>query len=65
MNAPSETVPLREGMHYIAHPVIQRSYPGFDPAQEDGIFALDTYWVTKDGGVRANDFPQELIVLPH
>lgn len=65
LNAPSENVPLRAGMHYIAHPVIQRSYPGWDAALEDGIFALDTYWITEGGGVRANDFPQELIILPH
>ncbi|MDO5422110.1 MAG: M24 family metallopeptidase [Eubacteriales bacterium] len=63
LNAPSEHTPLRAGMHYIAHPVIQRPYPGTDAM--DGIFALDTYFVTEEGGVRANDFPQELIVLPH
>ncbi|MDY3917933.1 MAG: M24 family metallopeptidase [Candidatus Limivivens sp.] len=63
LNAPSENTPLQAGMHYIAHPVIQRPYPGTDAM--DGIFALDTYFVTEEGGVRANDFPQELIVLPH
>lgn len=63
LNAPSENTPLRAGMHYIAHPVIQRPYPGTD--QMDGIFALDTYYVSENGGVRANAFPQDLIVLPH
>ncbi len=61
LNAPSENVPLREGMHYIAHPVIRRTYPGTDA--EDGYFALDTYYVTKAGGVRANSFPQIIIEL--
>lgn len=61
LNAPSENTPLQAGMHYIAHPVIQRSYPGTD--EKDGIFALDTYYVTEEGGVRANEFPQELIIL--
>lgn len=63
LNAPSENTPLRAGMHYIAHPVIQRPYPGTD--ESDGIFALDTYHVTENGGVRDNEFPQELIVLPY
>jgi Xaa-Pro aminopeptidase len=61
LNAPSERTPLRAGMHYIAHPVIERPYPGTD--QMDGIFCLDTYTVTENGGVRDNDFPQDLIVL--
>lgn len=61
LNAPSETVPLQAGMHYIAHPVIQRAYP--DTKEEDGIFALDTYYVTENGGVRANQFPQEIMEL--
>ena len=61
LNAPSEHTPLREGMHYIAHPVIRRTYPGTDA--EDGYFALDTYYVTKDGGIRANSFPQVIIEL--
>lgn len=63
LNAPSENTPLQADMHYIAHPVIQRPYPGSD--QMDGIFALDTYRVTAEGGIRDNEFPQELIVLPY
>lgn len=61
LNAPSENTPLQAGMHYIAHPVIERQYPGTD--RMDGIFALDTYYVTAEGGIRANSFPQELIIL--
>ena len=61
LNAPSENTPLQAGMHYIAHPVIQRPYKG--TTEMDGIFALDTYYVTENGGVRANDFPQDLIIL--
>lgn len=61
LNAPSENTPLQTGMHYIAHPVIQRPYKG--TTEMDGIFALDTYYVTENGGVRANDFPQDLIIL--
>lgn len=61
LNAPSENTPLQAGMHYIAHPVIQRPYKG--TTEMDGIFALDTYYVTESGGVRANDFPQDLIIL--
>ena len=64
LNSPSENTPLRADMCYIAHPVIIRSYQGFDPNRTDGIFALDTYFVTENGGVRANNFPQEIIELP-
>lgn len=63
LNAPSEHTPLRAGMHYIAHPVIIRSYPGTDAT--DGLFVLDTYYVTPEGGVRSNTFPQEIIELPY
>ena len=61
LNAPSENTPLQAGMHYIAHPVIMRPYAGTE--KRDGIFALDTYYVTEKGGVRANEFPQDLIIL--
>lgn len=64
LNDPSETVPLREGMFYLAHPVIMRRYPGFDPGMADGVFALDTFFVTREGGIRTSDFSQDLIVLP-
>ena len=63
LNDVSENCPIREGMCYIAHPIIRRYYPELGPGVKDDCFALDTYHITANGGVRANAFPQELIVV--
>lgn len=60
----SETEILRKGMHYIVHPhiVVERgNETGKAPCDE--YFSVDTYYVSDEGGIRANSFPEKLIIL--
>ncbi|MDO4339258.1 MAG: M24 family metallopeptidase [Eubacteriales bacterium] len=60
----SETETLRMGMHYIVHPHI-RIDRGDDTGKVpyDDFYSVDTYYVTEDGGQRANAYPRELVIL--
>lgn len=60
----SETEVLRMGMHYIVHPHI-RIDRGADTGKVpyDDFYSVDTYYVTEDGGRRANGYPRELVIL--
>lgn len=60
----SETIPLRENMVYLNHPHV-RINRGADTGKViyDDLYAIDTYLVTKTGGVRQNRIPRELIVI--
>ncbi len=60
----SETIPLRENMVYLNHPHV-RIDRGADTGKSfyDDLYAIDTYLVTKEGGVRQNKVPRELIVI--
>jgi Xaa-Pro aminopeptidase len=64
LHDPSETIPLRENMVYLNHPHV-RIDRGADTGKVvyDDFYAIDTYRVTKEGGVRQNKIPRELIVI--
>lgn len=60
----SENIPLRENMVYLNHPHV-RIDRGADTGKSfyDDLYAIDTYLVTKEGGVRQNRVPREIIVI--
>lgn len=60
----SETEELRPGMHYIVHPHI-RIDRGADTGKVpyDDYYCVDTYYITEDGGKRANSYPRELVII--
>lgn len=64
LHDPSETIPLREHMVYLDHPHVR-----IDRGEQTGavlyddMYAIDTYEVTPDGGVRQNSIPRELIII--
>lgn len=64
LHDPSETIPLKENMVYLNHPHV-RIDRGADTGKVvyDDLYAIDTYRVTKEGGVRQNKIPRELIVI--
>ena len=64
MFSPSENDPLLEGMCFVVHPHvhIDRGAETGKMAYDD-LYAIDTYFTTAQGGVRANAVPQELIIV--
>lgn len=60
----SETIPLRENMVYLNHPHV-RIDRGEDTGKViyDDLYAIDTYLVTKEGGVRQNKLPREIVII--
>ena len=64
LHDPSETIPLRENMVYLNHPHV-RIDRGEDTGKVvyDDLYAIDTYKITPEGGVRQNKIPRELIVI--
>lgn len=64
MFSPSENDPLVEGMCFVVHPHvhIDRGSETGKMAYDD-LYCIDTYFTTPDGGVRANEVPQELIIV--
>lgn len=60
----SETIPLRENMFYLNHPHV-RIDRGEDTGKVvyDDLYAIDTYRITPEGGVRQNRVPREIFVI--
>ena len=60
----SETIPLRENMVYLNHPHV-RIDRGAETGKiiYDDLYAIDTYLVTKEGGVRQNNVARELFII--
>lgn len=60
----SETEILRKGMHYIVHPHVRIDRgENTGKVPYDDYYCVDTYYVTEEGGARANSYPRELVIL--
>lgn len=60
----SELLPIREGMHLLVHPHV-RFHRGMDTGRfpYDDMYNVDTYFVTKNGGVRVNNVQPDIVIL--
>ena len=60
----SENEPLQTNMHLLIHPHV-RFDRGADTGKlpYDEMYNIDTFFVSPEGGIRANDLPSDMIIL--